>query len=415
MQEIILLKYGEIALKGLNKSKFERVLMQNLRHRLSRVGSFDVRSMQSTVYVTPKGGQDEEGFFESPIEGAWEQSLRVFGFAKAARAVLCEKNFDDIKAKAVLYLEGALKGARTFKVESKRADKTFHMKSPELSATLGGFLLEKFPHLTVDVKNPDVTVVCEIRDFAAFIHAGSVEAAGGLPVSTSGKGTLMLSGGIDSPVSGWLMARRGLRVDGVHFQSPPYTSAMARQKVVELAALMGRYTGDLDLYIVPFTKVQETIRDTCRPEYFTVIMRRMMVRISEYIARKTDSGALITGESLGQVASQTLGGLAATDGVAGIPVLRPLIGSDKEDIVKLARKIGTFEKSIEPYEDCCALFSPKHPKTNPTIAEIEEQEQGFDVEALVMEAARGTELSFVRFGKGVDDMGTPFSKTEGAQ
>ncbi|HWP79543.1 MAG TPA: tRNA uracil 4-sulfurtransferase ThiI [Candidatus Acidoferrum sp.] len=412
MQEIILLKYGELSLKGLNKSQFEAALMRNLKHRLKRVGQFTCRAMQSTVYVTPVEPCDieAEGFGPSPVDFAWEECLRVFGFSAAARAVLCKKDMDEIKKTAAEYLGGALRRARTFKVESRRADKTFPLKSPEISAELGGALQGAFPHLKVDVHDPDVTVVCEIRDLSACIHADATEAAGGLPVATSGRGTLMLSGGIDSPVAGWMMARRGLRIDAVHFQSPPYTSPKARQKVVELAGLMSRWTGDVDLYIVPFTAVQEQIKAHCHPEFFTVIMRRCMVRIAQDIAQKAGSACLVTGESLGQVASQTMGGLAATDAVAEIPVLRPCIGMDKEDIVRTARKIGTFEKSIEPYEDCCALFSPKHPKTNPALAEVAGEEALFDYDAACAAAVRGAELVYIRYGRGLDPQGRPFEE-----
>jgi thiamine biosynthesis protein ThiI len=410
MQEIILLKYGELSLKGLNKSSFEAALMRNLKHRLKRVGQFSCRSMQSTVYVTPQESYEDEGFGPSPVDLAWEECLRVFGFSAASRAVLCKKDMDEIKKTAALYLGDDLRRARTFKVESRRADKTFPLKSPEISDELGGALLEAFPHLKVDVHDPDVKVVCEIRDLSACIHAKAVEAAGGLPVATSGRGTLMLSGGIDSPVAGWMMARRGLRMDAVHFQSPPYTSPKARQKVVELAELMSRWTGDVDLYIVPFTAVQEQIKEHCHPELFTVIMRRCMVRIAQEIASRSGGACLVTGESLGQVASQTMGGLTATDAVAEIPVLRPCIGMDKEDIVRIARRIGTFEKSIEPYEDCCSLFSPKHPKTNPGLAEVAEEEALFDVSAVCDDAVRGTELVYIRYGRGPDPQGRPFEE-----
>jgi thiamine biosynthesis protein ThiI len=319
---------------------------------------------------------------------------------------------EEIKKTAEAYLGDALRGAGTFKVESRRADKTFPLKSPEISAELGGALLEAFPHLKVDVHHPDVKVVCEIRDLSACIHASATEAAGGLPVETSGRGLLLLSGGIDSPVAGWMMARRGLRLDAVHFQSPPYTSPKAREKVVELAGLISRWSGDIDLYIVPFTAVQEQIKEHCHPELFTVIMRRCMMRIAQEIAAKAGSACLVTGESLGQVASQTMGGLAATDAVAEIPVLRPCIGMDKEDIVRIARKIGTFEKSIEPYEDCCSLFSPKHPKTNPALAAVAEEEALFDFTAACAAAVRGTELTYVRYGRGTDPQGRPFEEEE---
>ncbi len=414
MQEIILLKYGELSLKGLNKSHFEAALMRNLKHRLKRVGRYSYQTMQSTVYITPQESYETEteGFGPTPVDLAWEECLRVFGFSAASRAVLCEKDMEKIKETATEYLGGALQQARTFKVESRRADKTFPLKSPEISAELGFALLEAFPHLKVDVHHPEVTVVCEIRDLSACIHASATEAAGGLPVETSGRGMLLLSGGIDSPVAGWMMARRGLRIDAVHFQSPPYTSPKARQKVVELAGLISRWTGDIDLYIVPFTAVQEQIKEHCHPELSTVIMRRCMVRIAQEIASRAYGSCLVTGESLGQVASQTIGGLTATNAVAEIPVLRPCIGMDKEDIVRIARRIGTFEKSIEPYEDCCALFSPKHPKTNPALLAVAEDEAQFDYAAACAAAVQGTELTYVRYGRGIDSQGRPFEEED---
>ena len=408
MQEIILLKYGEVALKGLNKSRFEAALMRNLKHRLKRVGDYNCKVMQSTVYVSAAAPYAEDGFGPSVIDLAWEEALRVFGYATATRAVCCKKDMADIEKTAIDYLAPQLLEARTFKVESKRADKTFPLKSPEISNELGGALLAAYPHLKVDVHKPEVTVVCEIRDTAAFIHVGAKAAAGGLPVASSGRGTLMLSGGIDSPVAGWLMVRRGLRVDAVHFQSPPYTSPRALNKVVELAQLMSLWVGDVDLYVVPFTAVQELIKEHCNEELFTVIMRRCMVKISEEIATRTDSGCLVTGESLGQVASQTLGGLNVTNAAAAMPILRPCIGMDKEDIVRLARKIGTFEKSIEPYEDCCALFSPKHPKTNPKLAEVLESELDAGLDEACKKAVKQTELTYIRYGKGLDNKGLPF-------
>ncbi len=399
--ELILLKCGEVALKGLNRRRFESTLLANLRHRLRRGGKFSCQLLQSTVTVTCLQPDDEAALLygaPSLMDRAYDECLRVFGFVSAVRAKGCPKEMPAICALAADYLKGPLSKARTFKVESKRADKSFPLTSPQISAEVGHFLLSRYPHLKVDVHRPDLTVRVEVRDHAAFVHGDADAAAGGLPVSSSGRGTLMLSGGIDSPVAGYLMARRGLRIDAVHFHSFPYTGERARQKVENLARLMGRYAGDVDFYVVPFTHVQEVLRDTCSPEYFTVLTRRFMVRITEAIALSKESGCLITGESLGQVASQTLEGLLATNCVAqSLPILRPLIGMDKEDIVAISRKIGTFETSIEPYEDCCALFSPKHPKTKPKLAELEEQETKLDVAALVDEAVQGTQLTLLRY------------------
>ena len=401
--ELILLKCGEISLKGLNRRRFESILLSNLRHRLRRVGSFSCQILQSTVTVSCLEQDPPEALLlgaPSLMDRAYDECLRVFGFVSAVRARGCPKELPLICELAAEYLREPLSRARTFKVESKRADKSFPYPSPQISAEFGAFVLSRFPHLKVDVHNPDFTVHVEVRDHLAFVHGDADPAAGGLPVSSSGRGTLMLSGGIDSPVAGYLMARRGLRVDAVHFHSFPYTGERARQKVEELARLVGRYAGDVDFFVVPFTHVQEVLRDTCSPEYFTILTRRFMVRITEAIALSRESGCLITGESLGQVASQTLEGLLATNCVAQrLPILRPLIGMDKEDIVAISRKIGTFETSIEPYEDCCALFSPKHPKTKPKLPELEREEAKLDVEGLVREAVEGTQLTLLRYGR----------------
>ncbi|MBQ2697547.1 MAG: tRNA 4-thiouridine(8) synthase ThiI [Clostridia bacterium] len=400
--ELILLKVGEVALKGLNRRSFESQLMSNLRHRLRRVGRFSCEMLQSTATVTCLEEEDPAALLlgaPSLIDRAFEECLRVFGFVSATRAARCAKEQQAICETAASYLKEQLQKVRTFKVESKRADKRFPLTSPELSALVGGALLERYSHLKVDLHHPDLVVRVEVRDREAFVHGDATPAAGGLPVASSGRGTLLLSGGIDSPVAGYLMARRGLRVDAIHFPSFPYTSEMARQKVEDLARLMGRWTGDVDFYVVPFTDIQETLRDKCAPDFFTILTRRFMVRIAEALAVEKGSGCLITGESLGQVASQTLQGLTATDLVAErIPILRPLIGLDKDDIVARARHIGTFEKSIEPYEDCCAIFSPKHPKTKPKLSELEAEEAKLDLEAMVRDAVERTELTMIKYG-----------------
>ena len=369
MKEIILCYQGEMALKGLNRATFEAVLSKALRYRVRELGRFQVYKAQSTMYVEPR---DQEA--EANVGEAYERVRKVFGLAALSRAAVCEKNFEAIQAAAEEYLGGALQKARTFKVEAKRSDKSFPMKSPELCRELGGFLLAKHPHLRVDVKHPELTVMVEVRDYGAYIHGPKTPGAGGLPVGTSGRAINMLSGGIDSPVAAWFMARRGLALHHIHFASPPYTSEAAKQKVADLARIVSGYTGNCVLYVVPYTKPQEYIRDNAPDVLFTVLMRRSMMRIANRVAKEIDAKALVTGESLAQVASQTLVALACTDAAQDLPILRPLIGLDKTEIVEAARRIGTFETSILPYEDCCTIFTPPHPKTKPTLAEIEAAE-----------------------------------------
>ena len=364
MKEIILCYQGEMALKGLNRATFEAVLSKALRYRVRELGRFQVYKAQSTMYVEPR---DQEA--EANVGEAYERVRKAL-----SRAAVCEKNFEAIQAAAEEYLGGALQKARTFKVEAKRSDKSFPMKSPELCRELGGFLLAKHPHLRVDVKHPELTVMVEVRDYGAYIHGPKTPGAGGLPVGTSGRAINMLSGGIDSPVAAWFMARRGLALHHIHFASPPYTSEAAKQKVADLARIVSGYTGNCVLYVVPYTKPQEYIRDNAPDVLFTVLMRRSMMRIANRVAKEIDAKALVTGESLAQVASQTLMALACTDAAQDLPILRPLIGLDKTEIVEAARRIGTFETSILPYEDCCTIFTPPHPKTKPTLAEIEAAE-----------------------------------------
>ncbi len=384
MKELILIKNGEIALKGLNRTTFEDVLLKNIRRKLADLGKFRCYKAQSTMYIEPQ----EDGI---DLDEAVDRVRKVFGIAALTRACIVEKDFEDIKAKTVEYLKETLSEASTFKVEAKRSDKTFPMNTPQICTELGGYLLEQFPGLTVDVHNPQVTVMVEIRDFAAYIHAGQIEGAGGMPVSTSGRAMLLVSGGIDSPVAGYMMAKRGMEVLAVHFVSPPYTSERATLKVITLCEKMSAYCGRMQLFIVPFTKMQEAIRDNCPEELFTVIMRRMMMKIAEKLAQRSDCAALITGESLAQVASQTVQAVACTDVACQMPVLRPLIGMDKEEIIRIARKIDTFETSILPYEDCCTVFTPKHPRTRPKLAMVEEAEAAFDFAPMLEEAVEGAE------------------------
>ena len=388
-QEIILCKYGEIALKGANRRYFEDLLCRNLKRRLERYGDFAVERSQSTIRIIPR---DE--FCD--IDGAYAQTKKVFGLVGVSRAAVCAKDTDTICDTLRHWCQTQLADVRTFKVEAKRSDKSFPHKSPEISAELGGDLLEAYPHLKVDVRRPDMTVMVEIRDFAAYIHGPQVEGAGGMPVSSSGRAMLLVSGGIDSPVAGYMMARRGLKLSAMHFVSPPYTSDRALDKVETLLKTLTGYTGNITFYCVPFTKIQEALRDNCPEELFTIIMRRLMMEIAVRIARREDIPALITGESLGQVASQTLLSLAATNAASDRPVFRPLIGMDKKDIIKIAREIGTFETSILPYEDCCTVFTPKRPKTRPTLQYVEESQNAFDFEPLIEEAVQNIEEKVIR-------------------
>ncbi|MBR6923719.1 MAG: tRNA 4-thiouridine(8) synthase ThiI [Oscillospiraceae bacterium] len=389
MKELILAKYGEIALKGLNKNTFENLLIKNMKRRLDPLGKFHVTKMQSTIYV-----ESEDGSVDA--DTILEKLKTVFGIAALCKAGVMEKDFEKIAEGTFEYLEDVLTYARTFKVEAKRADKHFPMKSPEICMELGGRILEKFPHLTVDVKNPDVTVTVEIRDTNAYVHAVRIPGAGGLPVGSSGNAMLLISGGIDSPVAGYMMAKRGIHVSSVHFISPPYTSERARIKVEQLCEKITAYCGDMAFFCVPFTEIQEAIKDNCPEEYFTIIMRRLMMEIAQRLCEREKCQALITGESVGQVASQTLSAIACTDAVCRMPVFRPLIGMDKTEIIEISRKIDTFDISIQPYEDCCTVFTPKHPKTKPTVEEIEKAQNSFDFSKMVEKAVAETEIKIIR-------------------
>lgn len=392
MKEIILAYQGEMTLKGLNRGKFEAGLAKSIRHRLEDLGSFKVHSAQSTVFIEP---QEDD----LDVDEAFRRISKVFGIVKLSRAVCCTKDFEDICRTAEAYLGPQLRGLRTFKVEAKRADKKYPMKSPEICRELGAYILSHHNYLRVDVHNPQLEIMVEIRDNGAYIHGPKVEAAGGLPVGTSGRALNLLSGGIDSPVAAYCMARRGLALHHIHFASPPYTSLRAKLKVQALACELSEYIGDCVLFVVPYTKPQEYIRDHAPAPLFTVLMRRSMLRIAEKVASKSAMEALITGESLAQVASQTMAALACTDAAQSLPVLRPLIGMDKTDIVAISRKIGTFETSIEPYEDCCTIFTPPHPKTKPTLAEIEAAEANMPGLAELEQVAADTvEKIFVRIG-----------------
>lgn len=386
MKEIILLKDGEIALKGLNRYSFEDTMIKNAKRRLSSLGRFRFYKAQSTIYIEPM----EDGI---DMEEAVERLKKVFGIAAICRACVAEKEWENICHLAPIYLKDALEDASTFKVTAKRSDKKFPLDSPKICAELGGLLLNRFPHLRVDVKNPDIVVTVEIRDYAAYIHAGQIPGPGGMPVGSSGRAMLLLSGGIDSPVAGYRMAKRGLELSAVHFVSPPYTSERAKLKVIQLAHLMAPWCGQIDLHIVNLTKIQERMRDECPEDLFTVLLRRVMMTAAERISQECGCSALITGESLAQVASQTVYAIGCTDAAASLPVLRPLIGMDKEEIIRTARSIGTFETSILPFEDCCTIFTPKHPKTKPILRLVTDAEERLNGrEEMINEALENQEI-----------------------
>ena len=389
MKEIILLKDGEIVLKGLNRRSFEDVLKKNIKFALGPIGRFEITSAQSTIYVKPLSEDID-------LDEACERISRVFGIVAYSRAAVCEeKTLDSVLQTAPAYLEKTLKAAKTFKVEAKRSDKRFPYKSPEICREFGGVILEKFPHLTVDVHNPEVTVYVEIRDFGAYIHCDPEKGAGGIPVGTGGRAAILISGGIDSPVAAYMMAKRGIKLTAVHFASPPYTSRRAEEKVVKLLQKVSRYAGRMTMYTVPFTKIQEKIKDDCPEELFTIIMRRLMMEISEKIALDNDCSALITGESLGQVASQTIGALGCTDEATDMVVFRPLIGMDKQEIIDISYKIDTYETSIEPYEDCCTVFTPKHPRTRPVLKYVKEAQEKACFAPLVDEALQNLKITYI--------------------
>ena len=340
--------------------------------------------MQSTVYVEPK---DEM----ADVEGAWEACHAIFGLVSLCRCRPCEKDLDSIFNAVEEYLGEDLDCAKSFKVESKRSDKQFPMTSIAISQEIGGRLAEAHPGCAVDVHNPEYTVYVEVRDLAAYVHGPAVPGAGGLPTGVGGRSMCLLSGGIDSPVAAYMIAKRGVEIECVHFFSYPYTSQLAKDKVLELARLVTKYSGRMTVNIVPFTEIQEAIRDNCEEQYFTLIMRRFMMELSQRIAKNDGCGSLITGENLGQVASQTMEAMAVTGAVVDIPIFMPLVGMDKEEIVTIARKIGTLETSILPYEDCCTVFTPKHPKTKPTLGQLIHAEEKLDREALMERALAGVE------------------------
>ena len=390
MNEMFLLKLGEIVLKGGNRFQFENRLKTNVCRRLRSYGEFSVRISQSTVFVEPLNEQCD-------LDGAWEAAHTIFGVISLCRCRPCEKELDAIFETVNAYLGDELLTAKSFKVESKRSDKRFPLNSIQLSQEIGGRIAERYPSLAVDVHHPDYTVYVEIRDHAAYVHGPADQGAGGLPTGVGGRAMVLLSGGIDSPVAGYMIAKRGVELEAVHFFSYPYTSELAKDKVLELARLMTRYCGRMTVNIVSFTEIQEAIRDNCPEEFFTLVMRRFMMMISERIARDHGCGCLVTGENLGQVASQTMEAMAVTGACVELPIFQPLIGMDKEEIVTIARRIGTMETSILPYEDCCTVFTPRHPKTKPTKAQVDRACAGLDFDALIERALANTELVKVRY------------------
>lgn len=379
MKEILLCKYGEIVLKGANRAFFENLLCKELKFRADRHGEFSIYRAQSTIYIEPlNDGAD--------IDGMLAATLKVFGIVGVSRAAVCAKDMEAIKALAREYIPLFLDGAKTFKCEAKRSDKSFPLSSPQISAEIGGEILSACPRLRVDVNQPDVVVRIEIREFGAYLHAGQYKGAGGMPLGSNGRGLLLLSGGIDSPVAGWMMAKRGVKIEALHFESAPYTSEQARDKVLDLAGIVAGWAGSIRVHVISLTRIQEELKRVCAEDYFTLLLRRCMMRLAEQAAKEFSCDALITGESVGQVASQTMEALNVTNAVVSMPVFRPCIGMDKEEIIQIARKIDTFATSILPYADCCTVFTPRHPRTRPELAKVEAEEALLDLNALLDEA-----------------------------
>ena len=379
MKELLMVRYGEIFLKGLNRPYFFRALVRKIRYALRGLNA-SVRIHDGRILV--------ENF--SDMEEAITRVTRVFGVHSVCPAVEMPKDdFDALCSQAVSMMQD-LHG--TFKVNARRSDKRYFMNSPQINMEMGGRILEANSSLKVDIHHPDFVMNVEIRD-QAYLYVKVIPGVGGMPVGTNGNATLLLSGGIDSPVAGWMIAKRGVQINAVHFHSFPYTSEQAREKVLDLARKLSFSCCGIKVYIVPFTEIQLQIRDHCPEEYTTLIMRRFMMRIAEQIARKTESGALITGESIGQVASQTMEALGVTDCVVDLPVFRPLIGFDKSEIIEIAKKIDTYDLSSLPYEDCCTIFTPKHPATRPKKEKVSEAEKGIaNPDQLIEDALKGTEM-----------------------
>ena len=388
MENVILLRYGELALKGKNRYQFINQLVSRTKAALLGIdGSYKVEKFQGRVIVS--------GSYER--SDAIDRISRVFGLVGVCPVDVAEKNMESIYQVALEHMKSVV-GDRvgvTFKVEGRRSDKTFEVDSMELARNVGGYLLDNIPGLKVDVHKPEVRLHVEIRE-KVFIHSYDIPGPGGLPLGSCGRACVLLSGGIDSPVASWMTMKRGVETIGIHFHSFPFTSERAKEKVIDLAKQLAVYSRDYRLYIVSFTELQKHIAQTCREDYFTLIMRRLMMRISEKIAQKEGALALVTGESIGQVASQTLEGLAVTNAVVEMPILRPLICMDKEEIVQIAQRIGTYEISTLPYEDCCTMFAPKHPSTKPRLDKIIKEEAAGDWEGLIGEAIASAEILHVR-------------------
>ena len=382
MKEVILCKYGEVVLKGANRSDFEAKMLKDLRNRARRVGIFNIFYSQSTVFIEPL---DEESI--DKIDEMTEQAKHVFGFVGITRAAACAKDMDEIIRVVKEYIPARLNGCRTFKADAKRSDKRFPLSSPQIAGEVGAAVLEATGgRVKVDLYNPDIVVRVEVREKEAYIHAGQEKGAGGIPYGSSGRGLLLLSGGIDSPVAGFMMAKRGVQLEAIHFESFPYTSERAKEKVLELARILTDYTTRIRVHIISLTHIQEMIRDNCDEDYFTLLLRRYMMALSVRLAHDYDCDAIITGESLGQVASQTMKAINVTNAMSDIPIYRPLIGMDKEEIIQISRKIGTYDTSVLPYEDCCTVFTPRHPRTRPELDKVIAEENKLDFNALVEEA-----------------------------
>lgn len=386
MKKVILVRYGEIVLKGLNRPVFEDRLIKNIRRAIQSLGKVDIIKSQARIFIEPV--EEEYDFAQ-----AMERMTRVFGIVSISPVWKVESDLTVIQTHALEMVNDLLDHHkyRTFKVETKRGNKKFPLQSPEVSREVGAHVLSHTPQLSVDVHNPDFILYVEVRE-SAYIYSEIIPSHGGMPIGSNGKAMLLLSGGIDSPVAGWMIAKRGVEVDAVHFYSYPYTSERAKEKVIDLSKILASYTFRVNLHVVPFTDIQLQINDRCPAELMTVIMRRIMMQISQRIAQKVGAMALITGESLGQVASQTMHALHATNAVAEMPVFRPLIGMDKNEVIEIARKIGSFETSILPYEDCCTVFVAKHPKTKPRMDEILEAEKALELENLIEVAIENTEV-----------------------
>ena len=385
MYNVILVRYGEIVLKGNNRSKFEKKLVDNVKYAL-RDEKVKVTFSQARLYVEPENTID--------LDRIINKLKKVFGIVSLSPAVKIESDLDKIRETAVKLMEEENTG-KTFKVEARRGDKSFPLQSMEIARQIGGYVLSKVKGLSVDVTKPDTLLSIEVRE-STYIYIDKIPALGGMPVGTNGKGLLLVSGGIDSPVAGFMLARRGVEIDALHFFSPPYTGVKAREKVIRLCEIVSEYSGKINLYIANFTEPQLAIRDNCPAEQMVLLMRRIMMRVAKRVADEKGCDALITGENIGQVASQTMKSIVATNAVCDIPVFRPLIGLDKNDIIDIAKKIGTFETSILPYEDCCTIFVPKHPETQPKIEKLEKSETHLDIDKIVDEVVNNLELVVIK-------------------